>query len=114
MGFLTTITVYNDRLHEYKSDPLSFAEQVFTAMDRANADHHSETVDGGYIRVQPSFHADDHQLFVHYGNSVLNLNPYKDDFKRLLRESPTIAARYLKAGEDLVKEAKKALKQAKG
>lgn len=80
MGFLTTFTIYNDGLSTIRENPLQFAEQVvFGASQHASA---SESYAVGnhcnLVRVQRSRHADDWAVYVHAGNTVVNLT---DDYE---------------------------------
>ena len=36
MGYLTTITIYNDALNDFKNDPRAFAIAIFEGIDEAN------------------------------------------------------------------------------
>ena len=114
MGFLTTITIYNDALHEFEKNPEAFGKAILEGISRANKYHISQTVPFGsysnYIDCQPSFHADDHQLYIHYGNNVLNINPYGNEFERLKETNIESLKDYIKVADQLLKEAKKQLK----
>lgn len=113
MGYLTTITVGNDRLHHFQEHPALFAETIFAAIDDANRTYREQDRFGGYLSVQPSRHADDHTVYVHKGNCVFNINPYGKDFQELLARSPEIAESFVKCAESLVKDAKAAIKEHK-
>ncbi len=112
MGFLTTITLRNDHKHDHEHNLGRFAQELFEAIDHAN-EHHTAWNRGGII-AQPSCHADDHQVYVHYGNTVLCLNPYGGQFKELLsRDNLEVAEDYVKTAEALVKHARAKLNEAK-
>ncbi len=117
MGYLTTITIHNDAFHEFKEHPEQFGNAIIEGIHKA--EYHHKEVDVGfnsyanYISVQPPRHADDHTLYIHYGNTVLNLNPWNADFKELVERSPDIAENFVNEAEWIVKEAKKKIKQEK-
>jgi len=122
MGFLTHVTIYNDALHAFESDPAQFAKAIFEGIARANQTNKATDVpfsckDGGgysgYLCVEPSRHADDHTVFVHKGNSVFNLNPWNKDFQDLLAWNPECAESYVKTAQAVIDSAKDALKKAK-
>jgi hypothetical protein len=117
MGYLTTFTIKNDALHVFEKHPKEFAEALFEAMRKANRSYRAETIGfqnyGGYIESQPSFHADEHQLYVHSGNCVFNLNPWRRDFEDLLDRSPDVAENFVKRADSLLKECKKKIKERK-
>lgn len=117
MGYLTTITIFNDALHSFHEDPLKFGQSILDGIYQAN-DNHKETsipFNGycNYISIQPSRHADDETLYLHSGNGVFNLNPYNEDFKNLISNRPELAADFIKRAERIIKDAKRKLKEAK-
>lgn len=122
MGFLTHVTIYNDALHAFESDPAQFAKAIFEGIARANQTNKATDVpfsckDGGgysgYLCVEPSRHADNSTIFVHHGNSVFNLNPWNKDFQDLLVRNPEYAAELVKVAESVLKQAKEELKKTK-
>jgi hypothetical protein len=121
MGFLTTITIHNDALHHFKNDPKQFAEKIFEAMAIANMRgmatdamfSDGKAILGGYIEVQPSRHADDETVFVHRGNTVLNINRYNTDFKDLVARCPEVAQRFVDTAQRIVDGANELIKSKK-
>ena len=116
MGYLTTFTIHNDALHVFEKHPKEFAEALFAAMEKANRSYRAEDIGFfGYcnhITSQPSFHADEQQLYIHSGNTVFNLNPYREDFKQLLKKSPSVAEEWVKSAERMIKECKAQIKKS--
>lgn len=117
MGYLTTVTLYNDAMHEFRKNPTEFAEALFEGIDRANRQHREVSVGfngyANYISVQPSFHATEHQVYLHSGNCVVNLNPYRQDMEELIKRNPELAEELVKRAQFLLTEAKKNIKKAK-
>jgi len=121
MGFLTHVTIYNDALHAFESDPAQFAKAIFEGIARANQTNRATDVSfhtensgyGGYLCVEPSRHADDTTVFVHTGNMVFNLNPWNNDFRDMLERDPEQAADLVKTAESVLEQARTALKKAK-
>lgn len=121
MGYLTTVMLRNDCAHNFREDPKQLGERILDGMDRANREHKS--VDAAFvvgkgincnpIEVQPSRHADDHQVYVHYGNTVFNINPWCEDFKELVGRNPDCAESFVKVAERMVKECKAKIKESK-
>jgi hypothetical protein len=111
MGYLTTITISNDRLNEFEQNPLEFAKTIFDGIRQANDKQKMANLHGNYIKVQHSRHADDVTVYVHYGNTALNLNPYSKDLEALIENMPIVAIEFIKAAEDIVKRAKKKLNE---
>lgn len=115
MGYLTTITIKNDALHEFKKYPEEFAKALFNGMNEANNEHKEISVPFSgycnYIEIQPSRHADATTVYVHYGNTVFNLDAWGDDFLSLVNRDPKIAMEFVKAAESTIKECKKVIKE---
>lgn len=113
MGYLTTITIHNDGLHDFKKDPKKFAEVVFAAMELADRTQKAESAAFGgycnYIEAQPAYHADDTQLYLHSGNGVFNLNPHRPDMQEILASNPKLAQEFIDRAQRIVKEAKSEL-----
>lgn len=112
MGSLTTITLYNDALHDFEKEPEKFALALFDGINRANDERQEVSVGFGgyanYISVQPSYHADDEQLYLHSGNCVTNLNPWSKDFQNL---RPDLQKDFIARAERMIKEAKRKIKK---
>lgn len=66
MGYLTTITIYNDDTYKIKNHPKELAEDLYNAclgdMNTSNL----------FISQKPR-HADDHTLYLHAGNTVVDV-----------------------------------------
>lgn len=115
MGYLTTITLYNDALHDFEKHPQEFAEAVFNGINQANRENRQ--VDVGfkgycnYISIQNSRHADDATVFLHYGNGVTNINPYDSRFLDLMESRPELAQEYLNKAKQILKLAQQKLNE---
>ena len=111
MGYLTTVTVYNDSLDLLKRYPQDFCDKLYeTALGH-------ETKDFGvghfanFAHVQRTRHADDHTTYVHMGNCVTEVNPYSPEFKALLERTPGFAAELVAHLEREVRTLKKMLRE---
>lgn len=117
MGFLTTVVIHNDALHNFQEQPKEFAEAIFEGMDRANYEHKNVSVALGsninYIHVQPSRHADDETVYLHTGNTVFNMNPGNEDFRELAERNPELAQDFIKRAEAILKRCKETVKSIK-
>lgn len=102
----------------FEANPKEFALAIFQCIEKANYSGKSESIPfecyANYIDSQPSSHADTHQLYVHAGNTVLNINPYCRDFEDLIKSNPDALELFIETAEDMVKEAKRKWKKAKG
>ena len=117
MGYLTTVTIHNDVLNDFEQHPKEFAEAVFEGirMAQRHGMEVSSSLKGyvNYIHVQPSRHADDTTVYVHYGNTVFNLNPWNLDFKALAEKNPKVLEEFIKVAESIVEEARERLERMK-
>lgn len=105
MGFLRTVVLYNDRWHqnEIRANPEMFIKELTEAMDIADNSHIPDRF-RSYILVHPSRHADDHTVFVHRGNTVVDIG--HRSFNTL---SPKMAKDYLRTAQEIVTWAKRRL-----
>lgn len=116
MGYLTTITIYNDGCDLIKKYPKEFAEKVYdSCLGVYTIDKSSNTFGLGYhgnlVTVQKPRHADDHTIYVHNGNTLVEVNAYSKDFKTLLKNNPDFANKLIKQLKDEVKSLNKLLKE---
>lgn len=89
MGYLTTITFKNDAYETFKKNPLELGSKICKALE------------GGYTRgvgentfslgsecnpvvIQKPRHADDNTVFVHIGNTVIEMNKWSQITKDLM------------------------------
>lgn len=90
MGYLTTLTIYNDGIDLIRQTKYShtFAEDVY----RASLSHEKTTVPVGnfanLVTVQKCRHADDHTVYVHAGNCLTELNAFSKETEELMRRNP--------------------------
>lgn len=114
MGYLTTITIHNDALHSFKEDPKGFGEAILRGIEKADMEHGEVTIGFGsycnYISVQKPRHADDHCVYLHYGNTVAAISKYESRFEEFAKRSPEIAMKFVKRAKELVLEAEKFVK----
>lgn len=90
MGFLTTLTIYNDGIDLIK-DPRyaqKFAEDVYYA----SLSHTCQTIPVGnfanLVNIQRTRHADDHTVYVHAGNCLTEMSAYSRETEALMRRNP--------------------------
>lgn len=110
MGFLTTITIYNDHLHDFEYDPKQFGKDILQGVEEAF--YAGQSVTKNNIIVQPSRHADDNTLYLHWGNTVRTINPYSKEFEELITTNPELAMKKIKIAERLIKIAKQKIKES--
>lgn len=115
MGYLTTLTIYNDGIDLIKENSQEFANKIILAAKTFN-DSSSEIQVGNFanlVRVQKSRHADDPTAYVHMGNCVFEMNPYSQETKNLLERNPAFFEKAVKFMEAEIKQLKVMLKDAK-
>lgn len=111
MGYLTTVTIYNDGLSLLKKHPVDFCDRLY---DAAISDKQSDFGVGGFCNfanVQRTRHADDHTIYIHMGNTVTEVNPWSSDFDDLLKRHPDFASSLVKFLDGEVKALKRKLKE---
>ena len=112
MGYLTTVTVYNDGLDLLKKYPEEFCDKLYNA----SVNHEQKDFGLGgfcnFANVQRTRHADDHTTYVHMGNCVTEVNPWSIEFKELLQRHPDFAKALVSFLDADVKKLKKMIKEA--
>lgn len=69
MGYLTTFTIYNDNLDNIKREPEQFTNIIYKAACGVKQDYN-----GLNVITQSPRHANDDALYLHSGNTVINVN----------------------------------------
>lgn len=116
MGYLTTLTVYNDGIDLLPVNAEKFAKGVLDASREAGMKN--EPIDFGVgmfcnlVKVQVPRHADHHTIYVNMGNTVCEMNAYDEQTKNILEKHPAFFERVVDFLEDQVKELKKMIKEA--
>ena len=77
MGYLTTITIYNDSADQIKKHPRELAEKIDLACSGFQITR-GRNFDGlgnaaNILTLQKPRHADDHTLYLHAGNTVTDV-----------------------------------------
>ena len=84
MGFLTTITIYNDGCDQLKKHPKELAEELYLACNGKQIDDGRNWVGLGnhanLLTLQKPRHADDNTLYLHAGNTVIDVYDAKNDW----------------------------------
>jgi len=77
MGFLTTITIYNDSADQLTKHPNDLAEKLRNACSgvqiNRGQDYDSLGNATNILTLQKPRHADDHTLYMHAGNTVIDV-----------------------------------------
>ena len=116
MGYLTTLTIYNDGCDQIEKYPKEFAEKVTQAccgsITRGNK---SDSFGLGYhanlVTVQRPRHADDQTLFMHSGNTLIEMNPYSQETLDIAKRCPDWFAGMVKTIKGYVKELERIQKE---
>ena len=107
MGYLTTVTVYNDGLRLLQQYPTEFCQKLYEASGGMEAKNFGLGSRGNFANVQRTRHADDHTIYVHMGNCVTEVNPYDPKFKALMEQRPDFSDKLIKFIESELKELKR-------
>lgn len=103
MGYLTTFTVYNDDCDKIIDNPKEFANAIYSACCNPNTNYRTN-IFSGVVIPQKTRHADDKTIYIHAGNTVVELNPYSDITKELMENSPLFFEKCLNLMEQNLKE----------
>jgi len=120
MGYLTHVSLYNDGIDllktasEEESGAVAkkFCLDLYRASQSASCYGKEQTVsiyyDCNFATVQIPVHADERTLYLHYGNCLIDLNPYHNG-----RVSLEEKEKYIKIAESLLKSLKADVKRMK-
>ena len=99
MGYMTEISILNDRWDEIRKSPEKFVDQIYTS-SMSNGCEPSWII--GQTTVARTHHANDMRVYMAYGNSFVEAYPESSyDLRRLLlhQEFLESMSRYLKQCE---------------
>lgn len=135
MGFLTTFTISNDALDILEDDPKQVCEKLYHAAlagKVSTISHHykpkkkkrgifkkwqPKSFGGGVhcnpIKVQKCRHADNWTVYVHAGNTLVEMNSYSDDTAETMRKNTEFFEEIVKYMQRNVTEMKRQLKEYK-
>jgi len=115
MGYLTTITIRNDALQVIEDNKDQFVEGVLEACRNTVRYKEYFSVGGNAnpVVLQTPRHADSCTIYVHMGNTVVEMNPYSEHTEEMLARSPDFFDRVLKFMESEVRELKALKKRVK-
>lgn len=111
MGYLTTVTIYNDGISLLNTCKDTFAEKLYQAACRGKETEFGVGSFANFAHVQESRHADDHTTYVHMGNCVTEVNPYSKGFKELIEKNPEFAKDLVDFMDGEVKALKRLIKK---
>jgi hypothetical protein len=95
MGYLTTVTIYNDGLSLLKQHPEEFCTKLYEAASSMEPKEFGVDYFCNFANVQRTRHADDHTLYVHMGNTVVEVNAWSTNFQRMMETRPELADSYI-------------------
>jgi len=108
LGYLTTFTIYNDGINLVKENAQDFANKIHDASTEYRNDS-CEIAIGSFcnlVKVQKTRHADDHTVYVHMGNTILEMNPRSEETIKLAKRNPEFFKRLVEFLEEEIKKIK--------
>lgn len=112
MGYLTTLTIYNDGLDEIKKNPGQFTEGVLEAARPMSGSSVLRVGNfGNLVKVQKSRHADDCTVYVHMGNTVCEMNAYSEETLGIMKQSKNFYKKMLAEMKNQVRMLSRQLKE---
>lgn len=115
MGYLTTITVYNDGIHDLRDHAQEFADRVYDAAVHSCGMHPVDVRIGSFCnfgKVQKPRHADDHTVYVHAGNTVCEMNAFSEETRKIMRQSPKFFEKLMKEMRTQYRELRRLQKES--
>ena len=106
MGFMTEVSILNDRWSEIQNDPKKFVDEIYEASEVGRRHDRFEYVTG-QTTVLPTHHADDMRVLYAARNSFFDAYPTRGMDKRQLE----FHLACLKQMADYIKMAKEATKR---
>ena len=88
MGYLTTVTIYHDNLHDIEDNKEEFIDELVKTILNGNGGEIGIGSSCNVAKVQKQRHADDWTIYVHAGNTVVELNPYNDKMISKMKSVP--------------------------
>lgn len=85
MGNLTTFTVYNDECDLIIKYPKEFAHEIYKACSSIN---NNSYVFRNVVISQKTRHSDDNTIYIHYGNTLCEMNPYSNKTQEIMINNP--------------------------
>ncbi len=88
MGFLTTLTIYNDELDLLKDHGKEFSDKLYDKISKNESGDLSLGNLGNFAKIQKTKDSNTHTVYVHAGNCLTEINTYSDKMPKLIREHP--------------------------
>lgn len=110
MGIISTFSIYHDHLSDINDNKIEFAEAIYNACANPRTNYRSNVFFGTVI-PQKARHSTDKTIYVHAGNTVVEMSIYSDTTKEIMKQSPRFFAEMLKEMEMNVKLLKKQYKE---
>lgn len=111
MGYLTTFTIYNDGIDSIEKDSKKFCEKLHYAAIYGEQQSFGHGSFGNLVNVQACRHADDWTTYVHKGNCVTEVNPFSNDFEKLIERNLDFAKSLVSFMKSQVRDAEKLIKK---
>jgi hypothetical protein len=108
MGYLTTITIRNDALHTIEKNKDDFMEKLLRfCRSGGKEEYFSVGNHGNPVVLQCPRHADHHTVYMHTGNTVVEMHPYSERTIKMAEQNPAFFDDALKYLERQVKALKR-------
>jgi hypothetical protein len=107
MGYLTTITFYNDEFGEFEKDKVKLAKKVLDCMQDSGRRIIAPV---GMIPQRP-IHSSEQAIYVQAGGTVLKMNYFSEETEKLLEQFPDFFNEIVKNMEYQAKELRKMYKE---
>ena len=115
MGFNTVIMFSNDAYDQFESNPEETMEHILCAMDNVPEErrHYGVGNHANPMKVKKPRHASDTMIYVHCGNTLMEMSSYNEETEDLMKNHPEFFEKMLNHMEHQVKRLKKISKELK-
>lgn len=113
MGYLTTITIYNDGMDQITEHPKEFAEKVQEACSSFKTTTFGLGWHSNLVRCQKARHANDKTFYAFAGNTLFEMSQYSSELEKMMTNNPTFFEETLKDMEENAKSLRKKFNEFK-
>jgi hypothetical protein len=113
MGMNTVIMFRNDAYGEFEKNPEQTVKNILKAMNGRSDGHYGVGSHANAMEVMKSKHSDTDVVYVHSGNTLVEMNAYSEDTEKLMKKFPDFFNSMFETLKWTVKSLKEKIKESK-
>jgi hypothetical protein len=113
MGMNTVIMFRNDAYDDFEKNPEQTVQNILAAMRNAKNHHYGVGSSANPMEPMKSIHADTNTVYIHSGNTLVEMNAYSDRMERLMIQFPDFFNSMFETLKWTVKSLKEKIKESK-